>query len=169
MVTAQVKPMPHIPSRGASLPKVQQLYRLSRDIFRPNHTPTEQQINEVLKVMRKIPLSEFGFDEKMANSRHNGQKSVGFFNRSPSRLLVGMTWECRRGGDSKSIRYLSVYDGSDFDIGIFCLPQGATIPMHDHPGMTVMSQLLYGRMHVRSFDLLRKGELVSHSRGSGYG
>lgn len=51
-----------------------------------------------------------------------------------------------------------MYEGGDFDIGIFCLPCGAVIPLHDHPGMTVMTRLLYGRMHVRAFDVLQRKE-----------
>jgi cysteamine dioxygenase len=35
---------------------------------------------------------------------------------------------------------------------VFCLDAGAELPLHDHPGMTVLSRLLYGQLAVRSFD-----------------
>ena len=39
-----------------------------------------------------------------------------------------------------------------FKLEIFMLRQGAQLPVHDHPGMSVVSKLLYGCVRIRKFD-----------------
>ena len=38
-------------------------------------------------------------------------------------------------------------------MGVFVFPPHAKIPLHDHPGMCVISRILYGDIHRRSLDL----------------
>ena len=35
---------------------------------------------------------------------------------------------------------MHIFEDSVISLGIFQLPVGATIPLHDHPGMTVISR-----------------------------
>ncbi|GMF10634.1 unnamed protein product [Phytophthora lilii] len=40
---------------------------------------------------------------------------------------------------------------------IFILPPGVAIPLHDHPGMSVISRVLYGSLRMKSYDLVQDG------------
>lgn len=50
------------------------------------------------------------------------------------------------------VGYHHVYADQDISVGIFVLPAGSAIPLHDHPGMTVLSKVLFGKLKVTSFD-----------------
>ena len=53
---------------------------------------------------------------------------------------------------TKSILYTDVALSAKFTMCIFTLPAGATLPLHDHPGMTVLSKVLWGDLRVSAFD-----------------
>jgi len=50
-------------------------------------------------------------------------------------------------------------------IGIFCIPASSIIPLHNHPGMTVLSKVLYGTVHVKAYDWIDRAEPLSLLKG----
>lgn len=53
---------------------------------------------------------------------------------------------------------MSIVSCEEHDIAVFVVPKGNTLPLHDHPGMTVASKLLHGSLEVTSFDHADKHE-----------
>lgn len=51
-------------------------------------------------------------------------------------------------------------------MGIFVFPPYAKIPLHDHPGMCVLSRVLYGDLHRMSLDLPREKPDSPHKESS---
>ena len=60
-----------------------------------------------------------------------------------------------RNSHGNTVRYLHCKEIHDhFSMGIFVFPPGASIPLHDHPSMVVISRVLYGELHVKSYSVV---------------
>jgi len=53
-----------------------------------------------------------------------------------------------------------------YSMGIFVFPPFARIPLHDHPGMCVLSRVLYGTLQRLSLDLAREQPLLDENDDS---
>ncbi|CAM9638454.1 unnamed protein product [Phaeothamnion confervicola] len=48
--------------------------------------------------------------------------------------------------------YVPIAETPAFDLVMLVLPAGTTLPLHDHPDMTVLSRVLMGSLRIRSWD-----------------
>lgn len=71
--------------------------------------------------------------------------------------------------EGKIINYFSLVEENDFTIGIFILPPGGVIPLHDHPDMFVISRVLAGKLKVTSVDWLSETDREFGSLKGGVG
>ncbi|XP_056148061.1 2-aminoethanethiol (cysteamine) dioxygenase b [Lampris incognitus] len=54
------------------------------------------------------------------------------------------------------VTYMQICETDEFSMGVFLLRNGASIPLHDHPGMHGMLKVLYGKLRITCFDRLDK-------------
>ncbi|KAK1296445.1 hypothetical protein QJS10_CPB15g00943 [Acorus calamus] len=125
---------------------VQALYELCKKTFlTPSMGPaTPQAIQKLCSLMDTVSPADVGLKEDdYEDDRGHGFFGINLLKNLPSSRAA--RW-------SQPITYLHIHECESFTIGIFCLPTSAVIPLHDHPGMTVLSKILYGSMHVKAYD-----------------
>ncbi|KAJ4796411.1 hypothetical protein LUZ62_047657 [Rhynchospora pubera] len=128
-------------AKGSS---VQALYELCKRTFLPSAAspPSSHAIQMLSSLMDTITPAEVGLEEETLED----ERGHGFFGSNFS------NYSSRTARWAQPITYLHIYECDSFTIGIFCLPTSSVIPLHDHPGMTVLSKILYGSLHVKSYD-----------------
>eukprot|EP00271_Cylindrocystis_brebissonii_P020127 TRINITY_DN652_c0_g1_i1.p1 TRINITY_DN652_c0_g1~~TRINITY_DN652_c0_g1_i1.p1 ORF type:complete len:316 (+),score=53.01 TRINITY_DN652_c0_g1_i1:348-1295(+) len=121
------------------MPIVQRLYNACLVAFGTGRPPSEDALEKVRGMLDKVKPENVGLEEVRAAE---GWKESS--DAAPRRAAP--------------IVYKEIYECDEFSMGIFVLPSSAAIPLHNHPGMTVLSKLLYGSMHVRSFNWAESGD-----------
>ncbi|XP_028772645.1 plant cysteine oxidase 3-like isoform X1 [Neltuma alba] len=121
--------------------KVQLLYDHCNKIFTPSGTPrpSSQALQKLSSVLDTVQPADVGLKEETSDD----DRGHGFF---------GITQLNRVARWAQPLTYVDIHEGDSFTMCIFCFPTSSVIPLHDHPGMTVFSKLLYGSLHVKAYD-----------------
>ncbi|CAK6978322.1 -aminoethanethiol (cysteamine) dioxygenase b [Scomber scombrus] len=53
------------------------------------------------------------------------------------------------------VTYMHICETDHFSMGVFLLKSGASIPLHDHPGMHGVLKVMYGQVRISCFDRLQ--------------
>lgn len=88
------------------------------------------------------------------------------------RALSGLRWSRARVATALGVpgphpwRQLVVHRAGSCQSSVFVLPEGATIPLHDHPAMTALCKVLHGRMRIHTYRWLDGARLLATDHGT---
>ncbi|CAN0891474.1 Plant cysteine oxidase 3 [Linum grandiflorum] len=124
--------------------KVQSLYQLCKSTLSPSSSaaavpPSSSAAQKICSLLDSFGPDDVGLREETSDD----DRGHGIFGLQ--RLSRVARW-------SQPITYIDVYECDSFTMCIFCFPTSSVIPLHDHPGMTVFSKVLYGSLHVKAYD-----------------
>lgn len=111
---------------------LQELFVSCRDTFKgPGTVPSSQDVQKLCHILDAVEPEDFGLSSDLQ-----------FF--KPGNVFK----------ENPRVTYTTIYQCDNFSLCIFFLPATGVIPLHNHPGMTVFSKLLLGKMHIKSYDLV---------------
>ena len=111
-----------------------QCLRACQEQFKTGRVHELGQLQSLLTLFGQLQREHFDFEHVLARALADGAD--------------------RQTAQQAPIRYVHVHEEASFSAGLFVFPPGASIPLHDHPGMAVLSRVLHGSLGSASFDFI---------------
>ena len=92
-------------------------------------------LRDVVKAVERVALVDFPVELRRYAAGDDGDSDAAGHRRPRPR-----------------VRFLRVHAEEDFSVGAFVMDAGACIPLHDHPGMSVVMRCLFGACRVVGYD-----------------
>lgn len=122
---------------------------------RDNKTPLIQKIAKQAFITFKDLKASNNGDNKLAEDQHSELISLVTAVRAADLKIASRKPAPISGAAAAApVAYMHICETEVFSMGVFRLASGASIPLHDHPGMNGMLKVLYGKVSVRCFDKL---------------
>ncbi|KAM7382256.1 hypothetical protein PAMA_012900 [Pampus argenteus] len=131
---------------------------------RDNKTPLIQKIAKQAYIAFKGLRSSANVENKVVADKQSELISLVTAVRAADLKIPPRKTKASSGAaglQSPPVTYMHICETEVFSMGVFLLRTGASIPLHDHPGMNGMLKVLYGKVSVRCFDKLEDDLTVS--------
>lgn len=127
---------------------------------RDNKTPLIQKIAKKANVTFKTLKTSSTDDKNVFAEKQSGLISLVTEVRAADLKIVPRkpaASSAAPGRENPPVTYMHICETDVFSMGVFLLNAGASIPLHDHPGMNGMLKVLYGKVSVSCYDKLQDG------------
>ncbi|CEL93704.1 unnamed protein product [Vitrella brassicaformis CCMP3155] len=144
----------------SSTPKIQRVFEQAQRTFQGT-VPTADSVNRLRLLIEQLGSEDLGLKRPPASSPPDDGDAASASAHEPPHTSGAPTQVPTPAGGmhhqdppTTAIAWMDIYENEHFEVKLFIIPPGHGLPIHDHPGMLVISKVLFGTLSVRAFHIL---------------